>query len=581
MPSNLTRPNFDQITYKPGTFGHLLKLSTINGIAVNAFPRWLVTSCYALILFGLYLAILKAIPWIALLFAGVAFFLLLQYGLKPARNLIRFLESNPHAWIRYSGIPPACLDPTLLNTSVDQLDQQRERFHQALRASTGEAFRALVAAVDAEAEVTSLSALDAMQQHLQSWDSSLFFAGSSRTGKTAATQHYAALLKPYYYSLKPDFMPIGVPGVQGALEQPDQFYDWLLPFYREFQYRVKHRLVDEVPLWVFIDELETNLTNLERWDRSLDKDDPKLLPETLAMLNGVLKLGNAHQVRLGLITQSILSKNTRLDSDSMSALSWLLCGSELGGFGAFKSDRIKSRCSEQTLGQVKMMTDHPDGVRGFWWLIELRGNFRLLPAPPPIPESALQQIPHFNPNQHPFQGRQLASGQAVELTMPTAMPSSHPGMPAGNFWNTAQSSLHRLGDGIKYALGVEAEPTSPPVAANTIEADLQQVRDRFAGDAELLDDLNAIAPLIPDLDVARQGIVLFSLKQGAIQARHLINFAPGKGKLYRPLKTEGVKQLFYELEALGIGEVSATGDDDPNPYYRALKLDSRTFSPNS
>ena len=51
-------------------------------------------------------------------------------------------------------------------------------------------------------------------------------------------------------------------------------------------------------------------------------------------------------------------------------------------FPPFKSDRIKSRCSEQTLGQVKMMTEHPDGVI-------LRGELVPIPSPTPSPTPTL------------------------------------------------------------------------------------------------------------------------------------------------------------------------------------------------
>jgi hypothetical protein len=571
------------VKYRPGTFGHLLRESTINGIAVNSFPRWLVGCCYGLILFGLYLAILKGIPWFALLFAAIAFFLLFQYGLKPAQKLIRFLEHNDHAWVRYSGIPLENLDPKLLNTSIDVLDERRARYQRALQAKDGQSFRDLMALAEEEVETEAAppNALEAMQQHLRSWDSSLFFAGSSRTGKTSATQHYAAILQPYYFSLKPDFMPKGVKGVQGALEEPDQLYYWILPFYREFKYRVKNRLENEHPLWIFVDELETNLASLERWQEQQPKGSQNLYKEAVGMMNGILKLGNAHQVRFGFITQSVLSKNTRLDSDLMAALAWLFCGSELGGFGAFKSDRIKARCSEQTLGQVKMMVDHPDGVRGFWWLMELRGNFRLLQAPALLPATELERIPHYEVRNHPFQGRSLLPEQDRE-----PLPEPQPPAAAPTLFQTAKTGLQRMGEGIKHALGVESDfqPTAVAPAAAPVDSigeELAQLRSLFTEDREALMEFDAIAPLIPNLNEAMQGIVLFSLRNGAVTSRHMINFAPGRRKLYRPLKAEGVKQLFSELDSMGIGVISQSGSDDPNPYYQALTLDGRTFSPNS
>jgi hypothetical protein len=302
------------------------------------------------------------------------------------------------------------------------------------------------------------------------------------------------------------------------------------------------------------------------------------------MVNAILKLGNAHQVRLGLITQSVLTKNTRLDSDSMAALSWLLCGSELGGFGAFKSDRVKARCSEQTLGQVRMMVDHPDGVRGFWWLLELRGNFRLLQAPAPLAESELEQIPHFDIRNHPFRGRSLPPDQDLEplpeFTQPRTAASG------SGFWQTTKIGLQKVGDGIKHALGVEPEDPvvavpAQPAPVDPIAEELNQFRTWLADDPDLLAELEEIAPRIPQLDEAKQGIVLFSLRNGAVNAKHVINFAPSKGRLYRPLRAEGVRQLFNELEAMGIGAISQIGEDDPNPYYQALSLDGRTFSSNS
>lgn len=593
-----TLDNKPKITCKPGTFGHLLKVSTINEAAVNAFPRWLVTTCYGLILFGIYLTILKGVVWIVIVFAAVALFLLIQYGMKPAQQLIRFLESNDDAWMRYSGIPQQALDPKLLNQSVEKLDRQREKFQRALAAKTGEDFRQLVDEVDfdGEAEATPLNALEAMQQHLASWDSSLFFAGSSRSGKTTASQHYAAVLKPFYFSLKPDYMPKGVMGVQGSMDSPEELYYWLLPFYQEFKYRVKHRLTDEEPLWIFIDELETQLSSLERSDKQKDKEATKLLPEVVGMVNSILKLGNAHKVRLGLITQSVLSKNTKLDTDSMAGLSWLLCGSELGGFGAFKSDRIKSRCSETTMGQVKLMIDHPNGVRGFWWLMELKGNFRLIEAPAPLAETELEQIPHFDPSKHPYQGRQLAPGEEVDLNQPPfangagqipEQPHNGKGRTVAakaNFGQSIKTGLGKLRDGIRHGLGIDEDDMVIDTTAQTItplEEELRELRSLFHEDLDLLKEFEEIAPVLPSLDETLQGVVLFSMRNGAVTAKHVVNFGPSKGRLYRPIKAEGVKQLFNELEAMGIGAISQLGADDPNPYYQALKFDGRTFSPNS
>lgn len=593
-------PTFDhkpKITCKPGTFGHLLKVSTINEAAVNAFPRWLVMTCYGLILFGIYLTILKGIIWIAIVFAAVALFLLIQYGMKPAQQLIRFLESHDDAWMRYSGIPLQSLDPKLLNQSIEKLDRQREKFHRALAAKTGEDFRQLVGEVDWENEVDTppLNALEAMQQHLASWDSSLFFAGSSRSGKTTASQHYAAVLKPYYFSLKPDFMPPEVKGVQGSLEQSEQLYLWLLPFYQEFKYRVKHRLTEEAPLWLFIDELETQLSNLERADKQRDKEAIKLLPEVVGMVNSILKLGNAHKVRFGLITQSVLSKNTKLDTDAMAALSWLLCGSELGGFGAFKSDRIKSRCSEATLGQVKLMIDHPDGVRGFWWLMELKGNFRLLEAPAPIAEAQLQQIGHFDPNRHPFQGRQLAPGEEVDwnqstssrATTPIAQPSRNgqKGKGKAALMKSAKVGLTKLRDRIRHAVGADeyvmntVDTSAQPVPKTPLEEELDKVRVAIAGNAHLEQQLEACLPTLEQiyrddrLDLLR--IVRLSMERGLISIRQIQKLGSSE---MRRMNTGEIHALLQTLEGHYYLGVIYPEDKESNIAYLAFDEDERTAS---
>lgn len=580
------------VSYKPGSLGHLLKLSTINQAAIDAFPRWLVMSCYALILFGLYLTILKGIIWIAIVFSGVSFFLLYQYGMKPSEQLIRFLEANPHAWLRYSGLDPEHLDPKLLNTSVEKLDARRAKFQQALAAKTGEDFALALAGADEEQESPAIDAIEAMRQHLESWDSSLFFAGSSRSGKTTASQHYAAVLKPFYFSLKPDWMPAGVNGCQGEFDSPDQLYYWLLPFYREFKYRVANRLEQEPPLWIFIDELETQLDELERWDKKQGKEAQKLFPETVSMLNKILKIGNAHGVKLGLVTQSNLSKNTRLDSDAMKALSWLLCGSEKGGFGAFKSDRLKSLCSDSTLGQVKLMTEHPDGVKGFWWLLELKGNFRLLPAPGPLPQSDLQQIPRFDLANHPYQGRQLPPGQDEPLSSPVesnghngngkAAPKSF----ASGWTTTIKDAAAGFRDKVRSAVGVEDFKTvdipARPVPRTALDEELDKTRAAIAGNSDLETQLDLCLPTLEQihkdkrLDLLR--IARLSMERGFITVRTIQKSGTPQ---HRAMSTGQILEQLNTLEQHYFLGAIYQADRESNIGYLVFEGDDRNASANN
>ncbi len=589
MTQTLSNP---KITYKPGSLGHLLKVATINEAAVNAFPRWLVAACYGLILFGLYLTILKGIVWIAVVFIAVSFFLLIQYGMKPAQQLVRFLESNEDAWMRYSGIPQSALDPKLLNESIEKLDRQCEKFQRALAAKTGEEFQQLTGELEwQEDQAAPLNALEAMQEHLASWDSSLFFAGSSRSGKTTASQHYAAFLKPYYFSLKPDYMPKGVQGVQGSMDSPEQLYYWLLPFYQEFKYRVKHRLTDEPPLWIFIDELETHLSSLERADKKRGKDELKLFPETVGMLNGILKLGNAHKVRLGLITQSVLSKNTKLDTDSMAGLSWLLCGSELGGFGAFKSDRIKSRCSEATMEQVKLMIDHPNGVKGFWWLMELKGSFRLIEAPAPLAATELEQISHFNPSKHPFQGRKLPPSEKVDLNQPPfangAQPipeQPHNGKAKSDLWTSTKVVLGDFRNKIRHAVGADEFTTAvnvpaQPVPKSPLDEEVDKVRIAIAGNALLEEQLEACLPTLEQiyrddrLDLLR--IARLSMERGLITIRQIQKVGSSE---MRRMTTGQIKGLLETLEGYYYLGAIYPEERESNIAYLAFDQDDRTAS---
>ncbi len=318
-------------TYRPGTFGHLLKVATLNDVTIRIVPSWYIALCYIIFLFGLYLAIAFGTWHFALLLfiaAAVLYWVKMRAGLK----LLHYLESHPTAWKRYSGIHPEKLKQTNLHETLEAIDARLYR---------PEMLDATYNHDTAYDSTVPLAGEAAIRQHLESWDSSLFFCGPSRTGKTSAAQQYFTILSPYYYSLKPDFIPANCVGVQGSLDQPELLLDWLKPFHEEFRYRVANRLVDEPELWIAIDEHETSLDLIEARDKQLPKDEPKVAPQIVSMLNEILKVGNAHKVRLALITQSFLSKNTRLDTSSMDGLSWLICGSELGGFKAFQSDRVK------------------------------------------------------------------------------------------------------------------------------------------------------------------------------------------------------------------------------------------------
>jgi hypothetical protein len=433
--------------YRPGTLGHLLRVATLNDVTIATVPGWYTGICYVIALFGLYLAIaFGSWHFAVLLFAAAVglYWVKLRSGLK----LLRFLEKHPTAWKRYSKIPLDELEKTNLHETLESLDARK--------------FRPEMLDEDFDHEslygrAVPLSGEEALAQHLESWDSSLFFCGPSRTGKTTAAQQYFKRLQPFYYSLKPDYVPANCIGVQGNLERPELLLDWLKPFHDEFRYRVANRLTEEPELWVSIDELETNLELIESRDRQLPKDEPKVAPQILSMINEVLKLGNAHKVRLALVTQSFLSKNTRLDTSSMDGLSWLICGSELGGFKAFQSDRVKSRVTPEVRGQIALMIEHPEGVKGFWWLMELKGRFQLVAAAAPLHPDDLVQVQPFNPNAHPFRGRVTTA--PVRIPTQTAAPTQ----PASHGFKAGTKGLGVVRDRLRVAVDAIEEPETDEV----------------------------------------------------------------------------------------------------------------------
>ncbi len=135
-----------------------------------------------------------------------------------------------------------------------------------------------------------------------------------------------------------------------------------------------------------------------------------------------------------------------------------------------------------------------------------------------------------------------------------------------------------------------AEPTPPQPQTsdvmtnpqNFLRAQYQKVRETIQDNSDFQKQLQAYVPSIKQL-IAEQRrdlitLALFSMECGAIQASDVYNKAPYCRQLFHPLKLEGIRQLFEELETKGIGEVMG---DHSEVYYRAFLRDDRYLSANS
>lgn len=135
-----------------------------------------------------------------------------------------------------------------------------------------------------------------------------------------------------------------------------------------------------------------------------------------------------------------------------------------------------------------------------------------------------------------------------------------------------------------------AEPTPSQLPTSNVmtkpqsflQAQYQKVREAIEGNSDFQEQLREYLPSFKQL-VAEQRrdlitLALFSMEYGSVQATDVYNRAPYCKQLFHPLKLEGVRQLFEELESKGIGEV--TGDHS-EAYYRAFLRDYRYLSANS
>lgn len=119
-------------------------------------------------------------------------------------------------------------------------------------------------------------------------------------------------------------------------------------------------------------------------------------------------------------------------------------------------------------------------------------------------------------------------------------------------------------------------------AQNALQEQYERVRFAITDLPELAQQLKDYKPIFQKLmNEQRKDLVtiaLFSMEHGGIRAKDVYNHAPSRRKLFHPIKTEGIRQLFEELETRGIGEVIG---DDPDAFYTAFFKDDRSFSANS
>jgi hypothetical protein len=129
-----------------------------------------------------------------------------------------------------------------------------------------------------------------------------------------------------------------------------------------------------------------------------------------------------------------------------------------------------------------------------------------------------------------------------------------------------------------------AEPPSNVVSMpqNPIQLQFERVKQVAGENKDFHDQLLTCHPTLKQLLAdGRKDLVilaLFSMENGAVKARDVYNKAPSRRKLFHPLKVEGIRQLFEELESKSIGEVIG---DDSEAFYRAFLRDDRTLSANS
>lgn len=117
---------------------------------------------------------------------------------------------------------------------------------------------------------------------------------------------------------------------------------------------------------------------------------------------------------------------------------------------------------------------------------------------------------------------------------------------------------------------------------NPLKLQFERVKQQIAGHADFEGQLKEYYPVIKKLlQESRRDLItlaLFSMEHGAVKAREVYNKAPNRRKLFHPIKVEGIRQLFEDLESRGMGEVIG---DDSEAFYRAFFRDDRSISANS